>query len=228
MPLCGNSRTGSPWDFSKHAKQSGASLLTELCAITRLALDMTGLFVHNPAAAHRTAEVRRTASRSGGGSAARRLAVEGPQGGADLHGGSPGGGGGAAGSTALGRFGGGGGAFTASGGGAGSAESDGGRRRAFSGNALLRAALAGGPLRAAGVGPYNSPDGAVQGQRGVLRTNCIDCLDRTNVAQFAFGLVAFGRQLYKLGIHDVRDIDAGGQLKFFHRILCYIPDGQLK
>ncbi len=171
--------------------------------------------MHNPAAAHRTAAVRRTASRSGGGGggggfAARRLAAEAPQGGADLHGGSPGGGA-AAGSTALGRFsGGGGGVYTASGGGAGPAEYDGGRRRALSGNALLRAALAGGPVRAAGVGPYNSPDGAVQGQRGVLRTNCIDCLDRTNVAQFAFGLVAFGRQLYKLGIHDVRDIDAGG------------------
>ncbi|GFR42965.1 hypothetical protein Agub_g3963, partial [Astrephomene gubernaculifera] len=39
-----------PWDFSKHAKQSGANLLSELAAITRLALDMTGLFVHNPAA----------------------------------------------------------------------------------------------------------------------------------------------------------------------------------
>ena len=25
-------------------------------------------------------------------------------------------------------------------------------------------------------------------QSGVLRTNCIDCLDRTNVAQFAAGL----------------------------------------
>ena len=24
-------------------------------------------------------------------------------------------------------------------------------------------------------------------QRGVLRTNCIDCLDRTNVGQFAVG-----------------------------------------
>ena len=34
----------------------------------------------------------------------------------------------------------------------------------------------------------------------VLRTNCIDCLDRTNVAQFAFGLLAFGRQLYDLGV----------------------------
>ncbi|KAK6118742.1 hypothetical protein DH2020_047547 [Rehmannia glutinosa] len=27
-------------------------------------------------------------------------------------------------------------------------------------------------------------------QRGVLRTNCIDCLDRTNVAQYVYGLVA--------------------------------------
>ena len=25
-------------------------------------------------------------------------------------------------------------------------------------------------------------------QNGVLRTNCIDCLDRTNVAQFAAGI----------------------------------------
>jgi hypothetical protein len=24
-------------------------------------------------------------------------------------------------------------------------------------------------------------------QTGILRTNCIDCLDRTNVAQFCFG-----------------------------------------
>jgi hypothetical protein len=37
-------------------------------------------------------------------------------------------------------------------------------------------------------------------QQGVLRTNCIDCLDRTNVAQFAYGLAAFGRQLAALGV----------------------------
>ncbi|XP_078429542.1 phosphoinositide phosphatase SAC2-like isoform X2 [Wolffia australiana] len=40
-------------------------------------------------------------------------------------------------------------------------------------------------------------------QRGVLRTNCIDCLDRTNVAQYAFGLVAFGRQLHNLGLTEL-------------------------
>lgn len=32
-------------------------------------------------------------------------------------------------------------------------------------------------------------------QRGVLRTNCIDCLDRTNVAQFIVGAHALGRML---------------------------------
>ncbi|KAI8086042.1 polyphosphoinositide phosphatase [Halteromyces radiatus] len=37
-------------------------------------------------------------------------------------------------------------------------------------------------------------------QHGVLRTNCIDCLDRTNAAQFLMGKCALGHQLYALGI----------------------------
>ncbi|KAI5061167.1 hypothetical protein GOP47_0023672 [Adiantum capillus-veneris] len=37
-------------------------------------------------------------------------------------------------------------------------------------------------------------------QHGILRTNCIDCLDRTNVAQYAFGLAALGRQMQVLGL----------------------------
>lgn len=37
-------------------------------------------------------------------------------------------------------------------------------------------------------------------QRGVSRTNCIDCLDRTNAAQFVIAKAALGRQLYALGI----------------------------
>ena len=32
-------------------------------------------------------------------------------------------------------------------------------------------------------------------QRGVLRTNCIDCLDRTNVGQFAVGMRFLGASL---------------------------------
>ncbi|KAG2272029.1 hypothetical protein Bca52824_066584 [Brassica carinata] len=44
-------------------------------------------------------------------------------------------------------------------------------------------------------------------QKGILRTNCIDCLDRTNVAQYAYGLVAFGRQLHALGMTESTTID---------------------
>ncbi len=46
-------------------------------------------------------------------------------------------------------------------------------------------------------------------QQGVLRSNCIDCLDRTNVAQFAYGLVAFGLQLFLLGVAESPEIDSG-------------------
>ncbi|XP_059633273.1 phosphoinositide phosphatase SAC4-like isoform X2 [Cornus florida] len=44
-------------------------------------------------------------------------------------------------------------------------------------------------------------------QKGVLRTNCIDCLDRTNVAQYAYGLAALGKQLRSLGVIDAAKID---------------------
>ena len=36
-------------------------------------------------------------------------------------------------------------------------------------------------------------------QTGIVRTNCVDCLDRTNTAQFVIGKVALGMQLYALG-----------------------------
>lgn len=49
-------------------------------------------------------------------------------------------------------------------------------------------------------------------QKGVLRTNCIDCLDRTNVAQFAYGLAALYQQLHLLGIVDVAIIDLDSPL----------------
>ncbi|KAI7731096.1 hypothetical protein M8C21_028101 [Ambrosia artemisiifolia] len=44
-------------------------------------------------------------------------------------------------------------------------------------------------------------------QKGVLRTNCIDCLDRTNVAQYAYGLSALGHQLHALGAIGSSKID---------------------
>ncbi|GAB4838073.1 actin cytoskeleton and mitosis protein [Ancistrocladus abbreviatus] len=49
-------------------------------------------------------------------------------------------------------------------------------------------------------------------QKGVLRTNCIDCLDRTNVAQYAYGLAALGQQLHALGVIDVPKIDLDAPL----------------
>ncbi|KAI7907384.1 SacI homology domain-containing protein [Cokeromyces recurvatus] len=44
-------------------------------------------------------------------------------------------------------------------------------------------------------------------QHGVLRTNCIDCLDRTNAAQFLMGKCALGHQLYALGVIASPKID---------------------
>lgn len=36
-------------------------------------------------------------------------------------------------------------------------------------------------------------------QTGLVRVNCVDCLDRTNTAQFAIGKCVLGHQLHKLG-----------------------------
>lgn len=37
-------------------------------------------------------------------------------------------------------------------------------------------------------------------QQGILRVNCVDCLDRTNTAQFMLGLCALRHQLHALGL----------------------------
>ena len=44
-------------------------------------------------------------------------------------------------------------------------------------------------------------------QQGIVRTNCIDCLDRTNAAQFVIGKKAFGHQLYALGVIDDTNVE---------------------
>ncbi|KAL1166911.1 hypothetical protein V6Z11_A06G228800 [Gossypium hirsutum] len=49
-------------------------------------------------------------------------------------------------------------------------------------------------------------------QNGVLRTNCIDCLDRTNVAQYAHGLMALGRQLHAMSFIESHTIDQNSPL----------------
>lgn len=55
------------------------------------------------------------------------------------------------------------------------------------------------------TGFFHNGDGvsnAVKLQSGVARTNCIDCLDRTNAAQFVIGKLALGLQLHALGVID--------------------------
>lgn len=44
-------------------------------------------------------------------------------------------------------------------------------------------------------------------QTGIIRTNCVDCLDRTNTAQFAIGKCVLGYQLCALGILDTPDLE---------------------
>lgn len=58
----------------------------------------------------------------------------------------------------------------------------------------------------------------MQLQSGVARTNCIDCLDRTNAAQFVIGKRALGHQLHALGIiHDTSvDYDTDAVNLFTH------------
>ncbi|KAL7424872.1 phosphatidylinositol-3,5-bisphosphate 5-phosphatase [Cryptotrichosporon argae] len=56
----------------------------------------------------------------------------------------------------------------------------------------------GGPARhESAAGTHRS---GAQLQSGVLRVNCVDCLDRTNAAQFAIAKRAFGHQLFALGL----------------------------
>ncbi|KAL3324252.1 hypothetical protein AABB24_038437 [Solanum stoloniferum] len=62
------------------------------------------------------------------------------------------------------------------------------------------------------IGKDNDENAAPKFQSGVLRTNCIDCLDRTNVAQYAYGLEALGRQLHAMGLTDRPKVDADSSI----------------
>lgn len=60
------------------------------------------------------------------------------------------------------------------------------------------------------TGFFQNGDGrtsSMTAQNGVARTNCIDCLDRTNAAQFVIGKRALGHQLHALGILEDTSID---------------------
>ncbi|KAG5869516.1 hypothetical protein JTB14_035113, partial [Gonioctena quinquepunctata] len=55
------------------------------------------------------------------------------------------------------------------------------------------------------VGQYKSNFGSLQ--TGIVRTNCVDCLDRTNTAQFAIGKCVLGYQLCALGVLDSPNLE---------------------
>lgn len=59
-----------------------------------------------------------------------------------------------------------------------------------------------GTNRWASSHPLDAPVAMCMQQQGVLRSNCIDCLDRTNVAQFYAGVKAMSLQLQALGISN--------------------------
>ncbi|KAM7461212.1 hypothetical protein LguiA_029333 [Lonicera macranthoides] len=63
-----------------------------------------------------------------------------------------------------------------------------------------------------GIRKNNYANAAPRFQSGVLRTNCIDCLDRTNVAQYAYGLAALGRQLNAMGLTGQPKLDADSSI----------------
>ena len=60
------------------------------------------------------------------------------------------------------------------------------------------------------TGFFQNGDGItspMSAQNGVARTNCIDCLDRTNAAQFVIGKRALGHQLHALGILENTSVE---------------------
>uniref|UniRef100_A0A6B2FXD8 Polyphosphoinositide phosphatase (Trinotate prediction) n=1 Tax=Myxobolus squamalis TaxID=59785 RepID=A0A6B2FXD8_MYXSQ len=50
------------------------------------------------------------------------------------------------------------------------------------------------------TGIFHYKNGKPSYQNGIIRVNCMDCLDRTNVAQYLVGLYALGHQLKELDV----------------------------
>lgn len=62
---------------------------------------------------------------------------------------------------------------------------------------------------------HNGPPEKMKLQKGIIRTNCIDCLDRTNAAQFIIGKEALLHQLQALHLMSSLDDTAGfSQLEY--------------
>lgn len=73
-----------------------------------------------------------------------------------------------------------------------------------------------GPLPSSMQQNDSSPSAPILLQEGIVRLNCVDCLDRTNAAQFVLGKAAFAHQLHALGllkhVHLSFDSDAVNML----------------
>ena len=70
----------------------------------------------------------------------------------------------------------------------------------------------------ASCGYTKHADGKVQKrQLGVCRTNCMDCLDRTNVCQSAFGRHMLKRQMENLGMKEM-DLQFGEHSRWFNTL----------
>lgn len=57
-------------------------------------------------------------------------------------------------------------------------------------------------------------------QRGLLRTNCIDCLDRTNAVQCIYGLLVLGAQLKELDLSDTDEVDLDSSMALEIMAMC--------
>jgi phosphatidylinositol 3,5-bisphosphate 5-phosphatase len=68
--------------------------------------------------------------------------------------------------------------------------------------------------------PADAEGVRVRLQRGLLRANCIDCLDRTNVAQCIFGLLVLGVQLRELDLSDTDVVDPDSSMAMELMAMC--------
>jgi hypothetical protein len=56
-----------------------------------------------------------------------------------------------------------------------------------------------------GLGTSGGGERVTSMQSGVVRSNCMDCLDRTNVSQSALGKWALERQLREVGVLSIKE-----------------------
>lgn len=92
-------------------------------------------------------------------------------------------------------------------------------------NPYGRTAAKGGSSGACSTGKSGgvaSTDGGVHVrlQRGLLRTNCIDCLDRTNAVQCIYGLLVLGAQLQELDLADTDEVDLDSSMAMEIMAMC--------